>query len=458
MDLMGKIVKHILGIQFDDLPQEVVSVTKRSVIDTLGVMFAGSSVEGCRLLIDFLRYCGGRPESTIAVFGDKLPAALAAQANGAMSRVLEIDDCWDQRPIHLSASVIPTCLAISERCGNISGRELITAIALGQDLSMRFCSAINPGMMASGRYNLFEVFAYTASAGKLLGFTEDKLWNAMGIAYSQMPGDMQAMSDGAMTAYITQGTRNKAAIEAALMAERGITGTKNVLQGRYGFFTAYEPNPDLDILTNELGKQFLGVDIAIKLYSACRYTHEAIELAQDFSKEGIKPEQVDQITVKCGTECYEMVCQPIEEKRNPKTPVDGNFSIPFTVASALVNGDVFIDEVTDETIKDPFILEIAERVVPVVDPHLNTDLIVGSAVMELKMKDGQILIKKRDFPKGNPRNPASIEDCIEKFRKAASHSRISFLPTQLDEIVDIILNLDKQKNVNQLVELMVPRG
>ena len=82
MDLTGKIVNHILGTRFEDLPQEVVSVTKKSVIDTLGALIGGSAVEGCKLLVDYLRYSGGRPESTVAVFGDKLPAALAAQANG----------------------------------------------------------------------------------------------------------------------------------------------------------------------------------------------------------------------------------------------------------------------------------------------------------------------------------------------------------------------------------------
>jgi 2-methylcitrate dehydratase PrpD len=458
MDLMGKIVKHILSTQFEDFPQEVVSVTKKSVIDTLGAMIGGSAIEGCKLLVDFLRHCGGRPESTVAVFGDKLPAALAAQANGAMARALEIDDVWDRRGLHPSASLVPTCLAICERHGNISGKEFVAALALGHDLNMRFSLAVNPVLTFTGRYTLFEVFAYTASAGKLLGLTEDQLWNAIGIAYSQMPGDLQAVADGVMTAYITQGTRSKAAIEAALMAERGITGTRNVLQGQYGFFRAFEPNPDLSALTNELGKRFWGVDIARKFYSSCRFTHQPIELAQNFWKEGVKPEDIDQITVKCGVQCYEATCKPVEEKRRPRTHVDVNFSTPFTVAIALVKGDVFINEVNDESIRDPVILEIAQRVVPVIDPERQTELTVGSVEMELKMKDGQVLVKESKYPKGNPQNPVSMDDCIDKFRKAASHSRIPFPSTQLSEIVDIVNDLEDLENVNQLVGSVVPHG
>ena len=458
MDLTGKIVNHILGTRFEDLPQEVVSVTKKSVIDTLGALIGGSAVEGCKLLVDYLRYSGGRPESTVAVFGDKLPAALAAQANGAMARALEIDDVWDRRGLHPSASLVPACLAICERRGNVSGKEFVTALALGHDLCMRFALAVSPVLTFTGRYNLFEVFAYTVSAGKLLGLTEDQMWNAIGIAYSQMPGDLQAVVDGVMTAYITQGTRSKAAIEAVLMAERGITGTRNVLQGRYGFFRAFEPNPDLSVLTNELGKRFWGVDIARKFYSSCRFTHQPIELAQNFWKEGVKPEDIDQVTVKCGVQCYEATCKPVQEKRRPRTHVDINFSTPFTVAIALVKGDVFISEVSDESIRDPVILEIAQRVFPVMDAERETELTVGSVVMELKMKDGQVRVKESKYPKGNPQNPVSMDDCIDKFRKASSHSCIPFPPTQLNEIADMVTDLENLGNVDQLMGTVVPHG
>ena len=182
--------------------------------------------------------------------------------------------------------------------------------------------------MVSGRFYLFKVFACAGWAGKLLGLTEDRMWNAMGIAYSQMPANIQALTDGVMTAYITQGTRARAAVEAVLMANHGITGTRNVLQGQYGFFKAFEPDSDIDVLTAELGTRFAGVDIAVKLYSACRFTHQPIELAQRFFQEGLKPADIDRITVRCGAECYKLVGQPLEEKHNPRTYVDGNFSIP----------------------------------------------------------------------------------------------------------------------------------
>lgn len=457
MDLMQELVRYVSRLRFEHLSQDAVAVAKKSVIDTIGAIIAGSSVEGCKLLMDYVRAYRGPEESTIAVFGDKASAPLAALVNGAMARAREIDDVCEIRPLHPSASVIPTCFAIAEKQGTVTGTEFITAVAIGQDLAIRFNLATTKSCVASGRYNLFKIFACVGSGGKLLQLTEDQLWNAMGIAYSQMPGDMQALTDGAMTAYITQGTRAKAAIEAILMAERGITGSRNVLEGQYGFFKAFEPDCDLASLSFDLGKRFAGEDISIKLYTGCRFTHQPIELAQNFAREGLKPSEVDKVTVKCCAECYKLVGQPVEEKQRPRTRVDANFSIPFTVATALVKGDVFIEHVNDETIRDPEILDIAQRVTPVIDPEREiVNQVVGSVIMEITTKDGRKLVKETKVPKGHPKNPASMADCIAKFQKAAVHSRYPYSKKQLNKIVDIVGCLEKLDTMNKLISLLVP--
>ncbi|MCK4821142.1 MmgE/PrpD family protein, partial [bacterium] len=229
MDVMASLVKNISDVTFNSLPPEAIMAAKKAIMDTMGVMIAGSSMKGCQILVDYLRRWGGRKESTIAVFGEKLPCNHAAQANGAMARAWEIDDITDKFPLHPSASVVPTCLAVAECVGKKSGKEFITAVAIGQDLVIRMAFANKLSPVTSGRYNLFRVFGSTGPAGKLLGLNEEELLNAMGIAYSQMVGDGQAAREGVMTSYVQQGTIAKSAIESAFMAEAGITGTKNVL-------------------------------------------------------------------------------------------------------------------------------------------------------------------------------------------------------------------------------------
>ncbi len=456
MDATETLVRHVCRVTYEDLPEDVVMVTKKSIIDTLGVIIAGSSVDGCRLLVDYIRDWGGKEESTIAVFGGKVPCALAAQANGAMARAHEIDDVHDTFPLHPSASIIPTCLAVAERQGSVDGKSFITAVALGHDIMIRLAKSVKISCILSGRYNLYEVFALTGSAGKLMNMNETQLLNAMGIVYSQMVGDGKAARDGVMTSYIQQGTRAKSAIEAALMAGKGITGTRDVLEGPGGFYSAYEPNPDTSPLYSQLGKTFGGAELAVKLHSACRCAHQAIDLAKLARTKGLSASTIDHITVRVNDQTYNLVCDPPQRKKKPQTHIDAMFSIPYTVAAAIARGAVFIDEVNEQAIKDSAILRLAERVTTILDPQRQSELAIGSVVMEIKTTNGETVVLKSEFPKGNPGNPATMADCIQKFKRCVEYSARPFHPDQVDKIVEVISNLERLKNINQISDLLAP--
>ena len=457
MDVMATLVNNIHRVTFNDLTAEAIEAAKRATIDTLGVIIAGSSVGGCKLLIDYIRDRKGPPESTIAVFGDKAPCDLVALANSTMARSLEIADVFDGFPLHPSSSIIPACLAIAEYQGNINGKEFISSVALGHDLLVRMALANKTGPIQSGRYNLFKIFPPTGAAGKLMGLDEEELGNAMGIAFTQMVGDGQSALDGSMTHYLQQGMVAKSAVEACLMARKGITGAKNVLQGRYGFYNAYEPDPNLDAVTSDLGQEFKGAEISIKFYSSCRATHEAIDLAlYMINEKGIDPKAIEKITVKVNGPVYRLVCDPLDGKRCPQSSVDAQFSLPYTVAAAMYRGDVFVHELDNETIKDPDILALASRVTPVVDRECETDLVIGATIMEVETRDGRRHSKKIQFPTGNPRNPVEMDHCVEKFKKCLRYSRTPFSKENVNKVIGLLCDLEKLENVAALCTLMVP--
>jgi len=458
MDIMATLVKNLSTTTFQDLPREAVEATKKAIIDTLGVIIAGSSVEGCQILVEYIKELGGPKESHIAVIGGKVPSYLAAQANGAMARALEIDDVSDEFVLHPSVSIVPACLAAAEKAGGKSGEELITAIALGQDMMFRMVAATKLSAIISGRYNLFRVFASAGAVGKLMALSEDQLLNAQGIAYSQMAGDGQSARDGAMTSYIQSGTVAKSAIESVLMARKGIVGTKNVLEGPSGYFKAIEPDPKLDALTSDLGINFRGTEICIKPYTSCRQTHEAIDLAIAIKNETeIDIGEIEKITVRVNEQCYNLVCNPLDQKRQPQTMVDAQFSLPYTVAAAFVKGDVFIDEVSEKTIQDQTILSLAQRTTPIVDERCETDLVLGSVIMELTTRDGRTVLRETRVPKGNFRNPLTLENVIQKFRKCTDHSARPFREGQIEGLLDLLLNLERLESVARITEMLSPR-
>jgi len=457
MDIMAALVKNILRTSFNDLPPEAVTAAKKGIVDTVGVTMAGSLVKGCQLLIKAIREMGGKEESTIAIFGDKVPSSLAALANGAMARAMDIDDVNDVFPLHPDVVIVPTALTVAERHEGTDGRDLITAVALGQDLMVRMAYATKVNPVISGRFNLFKVFAAAGTAGKLMGLNEEQLSNAMGIAYSHMIGDAQSMHEGVMTMYIQEGEAAKSAIEAAIFASHGITGTKNVLQGQRGFFQAFEPDPNLEALTSELGSAFRGIDIAIKPYASCRSTHEAIDLALSMVKDrGIDPNRIERVTVRVNDITYNLTCHPIDQKRHPRNRIEAQFSIPFTVAAALIRGDFFLAELSDEIINNEEILRLAARVTPVLDKECQTDLTLGATFMEIETTDGQKFSERKLFPWGNPKDPMSMEDCLKKFKKSVKYAYRVFPNNQIDRIMNMLSNLEQLEDIPQLVRSLVP--
>jgi 2-methylcitrate dehydratase PrpD len=457
MDMMATLVKNLSAVGFDDLTLEAVEAAKKAIIDTLGAMIAGSSVDGCQILVEYIKELGGPGESTIAVFGVKAPSYLVAQANGAMARALEIDDVSDEFVLHPSVSIVPACLAAAEKTGEINGKELIAAVALGQDIMFRMVAATKLSAIVSGRYNLFRVFASAGAVGKIMGLSEDQLLDAEGIAYSQMAGDGQSARDGAMTSYIQSGTVAKSAIESVLLAQRGIVGAKNVLQGPSGYFKAIEPDPNFDALTSDLGKTFRGAEICIKPYTSCRQTHEAIDLALFIKREtGIDINRIAKIIVRVNDQCYNLVCHPLDQKRHPTSMVDAQFSLPYTVAAALAKGDIFIDEVNEPVIKDPMILSLAQRVTPVVDAQCQSELVLGSTIMEVTTHEDKVILKETRFPRGNYKNPLSINDVIDKFKKCVNYSERAFPNDQVEKILDLLYNLENLKDVTKLAGMLTP--
>jgi 2-methylcitrate dehydratase PrpD len=459
MDVMSALVKNILKTRFNDLPPESVTAAKKGIIDTVGDMIAGSSVRGCQLLVEAIKGIGGKKESTLAIFGGKAPSNLVALANGAMARAMDIDDVNDAFPLHPDVVIVPTALAMAERNRGTNGLDLITAVALGQDLMVRMAYATKVNPVISGRFNLFKVFAATGVAGKLMGLNEEQLSNAMGIAYSHLVGDAQSMHEGVMTMYIQEGEAAKSGIEAAVFASHGITGTQNVLQGQKGFFQAFEPDPNLKALTDELGSTFRGTDIAIKPYASCRSSHEAIDLALSMVKgRSIDASRIKGVTIRVNDITYNLTCHPVDQKRRPKDRIEAQFSIPFTVAAALIRGDFFINELSDEIINNEEILRLAARVTPVLDKECQTELALGITAMEIETLDGQRFSERKLFPRGNPKNPMSMEDCLEKVKKCVKFAYRPFPDGQIDRILGMLSNLEHLEDVQQLIQLLVPHS
>jgi len=380
-----------------------------------------------------------------------------------MAHALDFDDTYDEIALHATAPVIPTSLAMAEQKGVINGKDLITAIVLGIDLSCRmakaaakFAPAISGGWHTTAIYG---VFSSAATTGKILELDEDRMLNALGIAYSQAAGNGQCVPDGALTKRLQPGLAARAGVLSGLLAQRGFTGAKNIIQGKWGFYNTYEHHEyDPEELTIDLGKIFRIVDLSIKPYPCCRHTHAAIdatlEMVQEFD---IASKSIDIITVGVTKQAYEILCDPLETKRNPRVVVDAQFSIPYTVATALVKKKVFIEDFTEESLRDPEILEIARKVNPMIYPEIERGWSreISPAKVEIKTKNGKTYSKQVNIPRGSCKKPMTMKEVAEKFRGCAAHA-IKLLPGEnIEEVIKIVDNLEDVSDVTDIVRLLV---
>ena len=303
MDATKALADNFVRVRYEDLPGEVVEHTKKQALDILGVALGGSSKAGIKELAGIVTDWGGKPESTIFCSGKKVPAPNAAQVNAAMAHALDYDDTGDG-PTHQSVITVPTALAMAERQGKVSGKEFITAVALGADLMGRLGQAFRSGKKTAtvgghpgSGWHLTALYGYFAAAGiagRLMGLDEEKILNALGIAYHQSAGNGQCVTEGALTKRMGPGFSVRGGITAALMAEKGITGAHEALEGEVGLFNLYhkgeyDPKP----LTAELGKRFTGINALMKPYPCCKGTHAYVALAETMvKKHDIKPGEI----------------------------------------------------------------------------------------------------------------------------------------------------------------------
>ncbi len=420
--IAARIAAHVANVRFEDLPDDAVNGAKRAILDTVGCILAGSHVKSVRPLVDLSTGWGGAAESRVLGFNRKLPAPLAAWCNGMMARVLEIDDCTDFKPMHPSASAVPALLALVEARGGICGRDMIAALAVAQDVMIRLGMAVRVDAMVSGRYNLFKIFAPAAAAARALKLDVETTHHALGIAYAYACGEGQSAPEGASSLPLQQGTVAQNGLIAALLAEKGNTGSKDFLFGRAGYFNAFEPDPVMEPLTDRLGEHFYGADISVKPYSACRCCHEGIELAQRFYERFGGPVPVKRARLSVGPNIKAFVGGYIEDATDPTSPTAAQFSLPFTVATTLIRGDFFLRELQPDVINDPSIRALARKVEVIGDRKFATDFVLGRGRLEIETGAGDMLLEETELPPGTPSKPMNFDACAEKVRKCAEFS------------------------------------
>jgi 2-methylcitrate dehydratase PrpD len=456
MDISHQFAANVVKTGFSSFDELTISRARWRVLDAIGCLIAGADTAGCKAMLTLVKQWGGAPESTVLVLGVKAPAHHAAMMNSLMTRSFDFEpvDAEGENtssPGHISGTTVPTALAMAEYQG-AGGKALITALVLGDDIACRLGVAsgfdFELGWDNTGTIN---GFGATAVAGKLLGLDEKQLHNAFGIVLNQLAGSMDGVYDKSMSFKLPIALSARNGIFAAEMAKEGFAGVKDPFTGAHGFFKLYCRNANTANLAKDLGKRFYG-DTIHKPYSACRMTHSSIDSAlkiagsKDFNVADIKEIE---ILLTPGT--FKGFCsKPLLHGETPQ--VEAAFSIPYTVACALLRRDVKPEYFTDAAINDSRIVELIAKIKLVsgipADKGQKTE-------MNVKMKGGQTLTASTDFPRGHyVKTPLTAEEVKAKYRNNMAYSK-TVSAKKAEKALALIEKLQDLKDVRELTELLV---
>jgi 2-methylcitrate dehydratase PrpD len=414
------LVDYCFAVGSHRLPGAVAAQARHLLLDWLGVAAAGAAMEeSSRIAREVACESGGAPEATAFGLRERLPAPLAAFVNGVTEHGIEMDDTHSGASSHPGVVIWSAAVAVAERVG-VKGDRLLPAAAAGYEMACRAGRAcLPPGQYSRGFHptSTSGVFGAAVAASCLMDLSVSKMLDAVGIAGSFSSGNMEYLAQGTLTKRLQPGQAAHAGILAAQLAAHGYSGPSTILEGHYGFLHAYSDGADATHLTADLGKTWELSLTGIKAYGCCRYMQSAMEAAQRAVRgQAFDPARVKAVRVACLSAGWGLVADPIEQKWAPKTRVDAQFSLPFGVATVLVNGRATVNEFREDQLRNPAILALARKVTLHRDPQADAAYpALWPAWCEIDLDDGRTLRGEVNTTKGEPENPLTAEEVRAKF-------------------------------------------
>ncbi|HWJ03800.1 MAG TPA: MmgE/PrpD family protein [Verrucomicrobiae bacterium] len=398
------LVKNCLTSAKSDIPEQVLLHAKKSLFNWLGVAIGASrhtSVDMVLSLKDEIQSAG---HASILGRSEKTDILLAALANGMSSHIFDFDDTHLETINHPSGSVAPVVFALGEKYG-FSGEALLRAFAIGCEAELRIGMAVYPSHYDLGWHitSTTGVFGAAIAAGILLDLSEEQLLYALGIAGTQAGGVREMF--GTMTKPFHPGKAAQNGLLAALLARRGFTSSTQVLEAKRGFANVLAPSHSLEKVNANWGREWELLHNAFKPYACGIVLHPAIDACIAL-REKADLSTVKEIKISVNPYVLELTGKP-----EPKTGLEGKFSIYHTAAIAFLEGDASQAQYDDAKVLDPRTLALRQKVKPVADAAIREDMAVAS----LTLIDGTKFEYTVEHATGSIHNPMGDQALAKKF-------------------------------------------
>ena len=473
------ISRHIsefaVNLNYEDLPYEVIHEAKRYLYDSIGCAFGSMKTHDVNAILEIYREIGGTLESTVIGFGDKMPAVNTTLINSLMIRALDFNDIyWKEDPSHPS-DIIPAALSLAEKVSS-SMKEVIVAIVLAYEFEQRLCLFAKPGVRErKWHHATLTQFVSPIVAGKILSLSVDEMVNAIGIS------GCHNYTIGCPTAGVLTMMKNtvdpmavQSGVLAALMAQKGYSGTEKVFEGKEGFMDAFigwdakdeTLNPtdmkgrdgisswgwDVEALVENLGKDYKILECGMKAFPTEALTHTHLSCVLNIMiGNNLDHTELQEVKVTCFSQAYDILFDPT--KYRPETRETADHSLPYCLAAAMVDKKITTESFSDEKLNDPRIFEVIDKIKG--EPSLKFEKMFPEkqpSKVVITTNDGQEYSEYLEYPKGDPREPMTMDDLENKFNSLAGNE---FNKIELNLLKKLIFNCENISSLDFMSQLVV---
>ena len=441
------VAEFVVKTKYEDIPEEVVKLGKKSILDGFGLALAGSTCSFAPLVRQYVETLGVS-EAKASIIGTNRKAAprFAAFANGISIHSDDYDDTAmiTANLLHATVPVLPPAFALCE-LGRRTGKDLMLAFHVGVEVMCKIAEAISPRHFDGGYHptGTIGTFGSAAACAKLRGLNAQQTAYALGIASAQAAGLRDNF--GSMTKPFQAGHPAESGIVAADLASIGWTAAPDILEARTGFFHAAGGSFDPGAIVNRLGKPwtFASPGVLIKRFPCgtiqqpfmdemLRLIHENNITASDVEKVEVSGTRLDVETLL---------------HHHPTTGLQGKFSMEYCLSILLLERRaVNLSHFSDAVVRRPEVQEMIPRVNFFVDPQITGKS--GTKMITLHMKGGKVFSGRVGFAQGSPENPMSYDEVAEKFRGNAEFAK--WPAAKAVSIVELVKSLEGLPDVNRL--------
>ena len=446
------LARFAAGLRFDDIPTPVIDHVKLCILDGLGVALFGAGLPWTGHVRELARAEGANPVASFWGTPYRGSIAQAALVNGTAGHAFEMDDIHKESIVHPNSLACPVAFAFAEAAGDISGRDVLTAIVAGYEVGTRVGNAATMALFLRGFHpqGTSGTFVAAATAGRILGLSAEQMQHTLGIAGSMASG-LMAAQEGAMVKRLHAGRAAQAGVQGALLAQRGFTGISDVLEAGYGgFLSSFSGRSNANRLTDGLGSTWETAQVGFKLYPSVTSIHTALHALDTVMKnQQLQADDIETISVGCSHMTFVHTAWPYK----PAGVTAAQMNLFYGLAVIALYRDASVRQYDEARLADPAVLGFIERISAFEDAGLEA---MGApfrhaARLTLTTRDGRTFHHERLARRGSPEDAVGAAEIERKF--ATNVSRL-LTADDAERLRGLVMRLETLETTAELTLLL----